>query len=156
MKVENDSLPEELLRKNTVRIKMIEALISNMMICRSQKGMPFLLGNWSPKHEQRQPIARQNVVFLLRVNRSSHLWSEPRSLILSSFQWYNKIADKIEMSHIWGTAAYWTGHNCWVPPVGPVQQNDLVTDNSKTIFWHVNVMFFVLIDQSLFSRKGQT
>ena len=50
---------------------------------------------------------------------------------------------------------YWAGPNRWLLPGGPVQQTseDLLIDDNRTLCWHMNFLFFTLIDQFLFSQK---
>ena len=92
----------------------------------------------------RGTVVKQNAPFLYRMDTWSNPRPETRSSILPSSQQCNQVTDKIEASHVWGTVAYWTDHHLWVPLVGPVKQQDVETDNSNTLCWHLNFVFFAL------------
>ena len=81
--------------------------------------------------------------------------SEPRPSILSSFQHYNQISNKIEASHVWGTVAYWTDPYLCIPPVGPVQQRRWIDWQQQKLCWHVNFVFFAVIAQFLFVERSR-
>ena len=90
-------------------------------------------------------ITKQSTAFLFRIDKSSCPRSEPLSSILSSIQQCDKIADKIEASHVWRTVqptelALIADYR-WL---GQFNKKDIVIHYRKSIWWHVNFEFFSL------------
>ena len=104
----------------------------------------------------KQSIAKQNAVFLLRINKSSSPGSEPLSLILSSFQQYNKICRQNQSEPcLMYSIAYWTGLNhdyCWW---SQFSRQEVVSDNNKTTCWQMNFVFLAPIDQFLLVERSR-
>ena len=107
---------------------------------------PVLLGNLVTCQgiSQGSQLSKRTRHSFFRTYRLSCLWSEPWSLILSSFQQYNKITDKWAMFE--AQYSFWAGPNGWLLPVGLIKKKTVFSicmhglqywQTAKTLWWHM-------------------
>lgn len=127
---------------------------------RSHEECRALLWHWPPKLTLRQAVTEQSSAFLPRIYKPSRLRSGPGPLILSSFQRAVKVADKIEMSHVWCPTQYL--ELCvtqWLVAAGTLRVAcywaSLLADSKYLLCWHMDFVFLSLIDQACFVKRSR-